>query len=76
MQVLVDGGEFRDADARNRSITEFIANVKLLRVLPVGTSEYRSVAARIRMLGPGLEAAGLFEVVKPRDPEVATLLSG
>ncbi|MET1076125.1 MAG: hypothetical protein ABWY11_26010 [Umezawaea sp.] len=70
-----DVREFRCADARNRSITEFIANVRLLRVLPVGTPEYRSVVGRIRGLKPELEEAGLFEVLQPRDAEVVGVLS-
>ncbi|PRY40358.1 hypothetical protein [Umezawaea tangerina] len=75
-QVRVDEVGFLGADVRGRVITEFIANVKLLRVLPVGSVEYRAVEERVRGLGPGVGASGLLEVMEPRDAEVVALLSG
>jgi len=65
-----DHAELHGITVRKGSVAAFVANAKLLDVLPRGSDERAQTLAHLRALAPAVAAVGLLDVFQPRSPEV------
>lgn len=66
----VDTAQLGGITVRKGSVAAFVANAKLLDVLPAGSPERQQALAQLRVLAPSVAAVGVLDVFRPRSAEV------
>lgn len=65
-----DHAELHGITVRKGSVAAFVANAKLLDVLPHGSPERAQALAQLQALAPSVAAVGLLDVFQPRSSEI------
>ena len=70
-----DTSRLHGVTVRKGSVAAFVANAKLLEVLPHGSPERAHALAQLRVLAPSVAAVGVLDVFRPRSAEVAEVFA-